>query len=225
MVLDKSTLEEVKKLLSEMKGSVKLMFFVTEGESCQYCNVIEELLSEISGASNGNIVVEKHSFDNEKDLVKEHNVDRAPVIIMIGKNKGTVRFYGIPSGHEFGAFLADIIDASKGDTSEFPDELKAEALKIDKPLRLKVFITPQCPYCPMAVRAAHAIAMINPNVIADAVEAVEFPHWANKYRVRGVPKTVIVDPSDSSETPKLEFEGAYPPDVMIAKILGEVLGY
>jgi predicted DsbA family dithiol-disulfide isomerase len=43
------------------------------------------------------------------------------------------------------------------------------------------------------VRLAHKLAMENDLVRADMVEATEFPHLANKYRVRGVPLTVVND--------------------------------
>jgi predicted DsbA family dithiol-disulfide isomerase len=41
------------------------------------------------------------------------------------------------------------------------------------------------------VRLAHQAAIENELITADAVEVSEFPHLAQKYRVMGVPKTVI----------------------------------
>ena len=37
------------------------------------------------------------------------------------------------------------------------------------------------------------MAIASPHVIADVVEVSEFPELANRYSVRGVPKTVIND--------------------------------
>lgn len=37
------------------------------------------------------------------------------------------------------------------------------------------------------------MAIANPRVVADVVEVSEFPDLANRYAVRGVPKTVIND--------------------------------
>ena len=48
-------------------------------------------------------------------------------------------------------------------------------------------------------------------VRADMVEAIEFPHLANKYQVFGVPRTVIND--------KVHQEGAVPEPVLLAKLL------
>ena len=55
------------------------------------------------------------------------------------------------------------------------------------------------------------MAMENPHVRADVVEASEFPHLVQKYQVMGVPKTVI------NET--VEVGGAVPEP----RFLGEVM--
>ena len=41
------------------------------------------------------------------------------------------------------------------------------------------------------VRTAHRLAYVNKNIIADMVESSEFMYLVNKYRVGGVPHTVI----------------------------------
>jgi hypothetical protein len=45
------------------------------------------------------------------------------------------------------------------------------------------------------VRLAHQIAVENDLVTADMVEASEFPHLAQRYAVRGVPRTVVNETS------------------------------
>ncbi len=210
-LLDENTKAEIKELFKGIEQPVKLVYFYKDND-CPYCSQIGELVDELASLS-PKLNAEKHNL-NEKEIAKRYGIDRAPVIIVEGKNKGKIRFFGIPSGHEFGPFLMTIIDASRGDTDELPKELKDMIKMIDFPVRLLVFITPQCPYCPLSVRLAHLMALFNENVIADAVEAVEYGAWATKYAVRGVPKTVVND--------KLEFEGAHPPDIVITKILREL---
>ena len=58
---------------------------------------------------------------------------------------------------------------------------------------------------------AHALAMVNPNVTAEVVEAEEFPDLARRYRVMSVPKTVINDAA--------EFVGAVPEEAFLNAIL------
>lgn len=63
----------------------------------------------------------------------------------------------------------------------------------------------------MAAGLAHAIAVENPHVVADAIEAQEFPDLAARYQVMGVPKTVVND--------TVEFVGAVPEDEFVAHVL------
>ncbi len=53
--------------------------------------------------------------------------------------------------------------------------------------------------------------MENPNVVADAIEAQEFPELAQRYAVMGVPKTVV----DDTE----EFVGALPEEEFVATVV------
>jgi thioredoxin-related protein len=55
------------------------------------------------------------------------------------------------------------------------------------------------------------MAFANPNITAFAVEATEFPDLARKYRVNGVPKTVVND--------QVEILGGIPQDEFIAQAL------
>ncbi len=57
---------------------------------------------------------------------------------------------------------------------------------------------------------AHSAAIASDKIRADMVESIEFPHLAAKYRVYGVPKTVL------NETVSLE--GAAPEKLFMAKV-------
>ena len=55
------------------------------------------------------------------------------------------------------------------------------------------------------------MAAANPNITADAIEATEFMDLSRKYRVTGVPKTVVND--------QIEILGGIPQDDFIAQAL------
>jgi hypothetical protein len=57
------------------------------------------------------------------------------------------------------------------------------------------------------------MAFANPHITAYAVEATEFPDLARRYRVTGVPKTVV------NET--VEILGGLPEPDFVAQALGE----
>ncbi len=58
---------------------------------------------------------------------------------------------------------------------------------------------------------AHKLAMASELVTADMVEAMEFPHLANKYDVYGVPRTVINE--------VIHIEGAVPEDMLMEELM------
>lgn len=61
---------------------------------------------------------------------------------------------------------------------------------------------------------AHKLAMENSNIRATVVEATEFPHLSQKYKVMAVPKTVVND--------TIEFTGALPEDRFVAEVMKAV---
>lgn len=203
---------QLKDILSEMEGKVKLLFFENK-DNCDYCSTIEQLLSELTEVTDM-VVFEKYDADSEK--AKEYSIEISPAIVLLtpdGVDKG-VRFYGIPSGHEFGTLLQDIISFSKGAKPNLSPESIERLKTIEKPIDIKVFVTPTCPYCPRAVITAHNIAMANENVVASMIEANEFPDLSMKFGVSSVPQIVIND--------EVIFVGAYPEKQFIDEVFKAV---
>ena len=55
------------------------------------------------------------------------------------------------------------------------------------------------------------MALFNPNITAYAVDATEFPDLVRRYRVSGVPKTVVNE--------EIEILGALPSDAFVQQAL------
>ena len=204
-ILNEDVLKQIKEKMSELKDPVKILYFKPD-KDCDHCSQIEEILKEVCSIDD-KISVETHSEKDEK--AKEYEIDITPAIVVEGKEKRFVRYFGMPSGYEFATFITDIVDVSKNET-HLPQEIADEVKKIDFPLRMMVFVTPTCPYCPGAVKLAHDFALLNPNIKGDMISAVEFRELSEKHGVMGVPKTVLNE--------KVSLEGAYPADVILKKI-------
>ena len=87
--------------------------------------------------------------------------------------------------------------------------------KIDKPVDIKVFVTPSCPYSPIVVRAAHRFAIENQNIRAQMIESMEFDELTEKYKVMGVPKTIIND--------SMQFDGTLNDELFAQKVSDSVV--
>ncbi|MFW6120713.1 MAG: protein disulfide oxidoreductase [Petrotogales bacterium] len=211
-LLNKDVRKQVEDILLNMEGEVKLLLFVKD-KDCDYCDTVDSLLSELTEVGE-KVSFEKHNIDDE--IAKDHGINDAPAIVLLtpdGKDKG-VRFYGIPSGHEFGTLLQDIVSFSKGAISGISEDSQKKIKDIDKDIDIKVFITPTCPYCPKAVVTAHNIAMINDKITASMIEANEFQELSKKHGVSSVPHIVIND--------RVDFVGAYPEEQFVDEVLKAV---
>lgn len=190
MFLKESDQKFVREVFSRLNNPVKILNF-TQTLECQYCRETRELLEEITALSD-KLSLEVYNFQIDHSLAERYGVDKIPATILFAENEphSRIKFYGIPAGYEFTALLEDIVDISNNKTDLSP-EIVTDLKKVTWPVHIQVFSTPTCPYCPAAVRIAHRFALFNENIRADMIEAIEFPHLAQKYNVRGVPRSII----------------------------------
>ena len=85
--------------------------------------------------------MEVYNFQLDKAQVAQYGVDKIPATAVVGAKDYGIRFYGIPLGYEFGAFLSAIQDVSRGTTDLAPESRTALA-ELAQPVRLQVFSTP-----------------------------------------------------------------------------------
>ncbi len=198
-LLNEAIRKEVRSALAELKEPVVLKMF-TQAFECMYCKETRELVEEVAALSD-KVSVEVYDFVKDSDVAQQYGIDKIPAIAVVGRRDYGVRLYGIPAGYEFGTLIEDIRLVSAGESGLSP-ETRATVAKLTRPIRIQVFITPTCPYCPRAVILAHQLAVESDLITADMVEVTEFPHLGQKYDVMGVPRTVI------DET--IHIEGAVP---------------
>jgi glutaredoxin-like protein len=227
---DRSTVQNL--LARELVEDVELLLFTCgrvntlgperyDGQSSAETRELLEQVVELSDR----LHLTTYDLAQDESTALRYNVAAAPTVIVRRREPATdadggeprsgtnVRFVGLPGGYEFSTLIADIVDVSQSRT-----DLSAHALgvvqAIDVPVLIQVFVTPSCPYCPRAVRLAHHLAMANPLIVAEAVEANEFQDLSERYGVRTVPKTVI--------NGRIEFVGSLPEANMLEALLEAV---
>ena len=210
-MLSEKDAQQIKEMFSQnLKGKVTIVYLGTNDKgTCQYCDVVEELLGEVSALSD---LVQVEIHKDDKEIEEKYGFERTPAIAVInedGKDYG-VRYYGIPSGYEFSTLLEDLFMVSTGE-SGLSQKTIEQLEKIDKPVNIKVFVTPSCPYCPKAVLMSHKFAMVNDNIVGEGVEATEFPILSNANSVEAVPHIVVNDSHS--------FVGALPEVEYLAEVL------
>lgn len=201
----------------ELKHPVRLDLFVRPTlkilipgrPPSDFSDAAKELLEEVAALS-PLLELAVHDFDSETHLAAEMGVMDVPGIVVSGRARGKVRYLGAPLGYEFSTFLQDLINVSQGSTDLSPRTRKALA-ELEHDVRIQVFVTPTCPYCPGPALMAHKMAIESEHVIADVVEVNEFPELGQKFAVQGVPKIVFND--------DVSLVGAHPEDSFLKAVL------
>jgi glutaredoxin-like protein len=207
-ILSDENRDDVREVFEQLDREITAHVFTAD--NCEYCDETVELNEELAELTEL-YTVEIHDMDSE--AAEEWNAtkyDNAPVTVLTDGEIRGVRYYGIPSGQEFGAYVRDIVAVSTGE-SGLDEDIKAELAEIDEPVNIKVFVTLTCPHCPQAVETAHKFAIENPNITSEMVESQEFMDVAQQFGVRGVPQVNINDEAG-------EFTGAQPPQQFLEQV-------
>lgn len=200
---------QLKEVFTGMVNEVTIALFTKEGE-CYSCEETAGFMGELEELSD-KIHLKKYDLVKDSGLAKVYNVQMTPSIVLLdskGDYKG-IKFNGIPAGHEINSFIPTLLEVS-GAVSEVPEKLRKQVDRISKPVNIKVFVTLGCPHCAGAVQTAHKLALMNPNIDAEMVEAETFGDLSDKFNVSSVPKIVIND--------TYEFVGNQPIDVFLQEI-------
>ena len=189
-LFDDNIRKQLAQILDSMKDNVHLLFFSQEIE-CESCQDAHSFVEEISSI-NPKMKLTRYNLVKDAEKAAEYRIDKVPAVVMLDKDdKDTnIRFFGIPGGYEINSFLGALIEVS-GERQELPQDLLDRIKKIDKDIHIQVFVTLSCPHCPGAVITAHRLALENPKIKADMIEANTFVPMSIKYNVSGVPKIVI----------------------------------
>lgn len=119
-------------------------------------------------------------------------LSHAPTLLFqeAGSERSNIRFLGIPSGYEFTTLLETLSLLGRGQ-SDLGERSREALATLQAPVRMQTFVTPTCPYCPKAVLTAFKFAYHNPQVVAEGIEASEFPMLSRRFKISGVPDTII----------------------------------
>lgn len=189
-LFDEETTEELRKIFSSFKRPLKDILIIdsvgdpdTTGK-CRTCSEAKLLAEELQRVSDGKLQFE--ILDSSRGKI--YRPRYLPAFIYDTK-KRNIRYYGIPSGQEFAPFIHIHMHILEG--IHLPSNIVEELESIEIPLHIKVFVTPECPYCPLVVDFLNQVGLVNDNFIVETIEAFEHPFEADKYMVHYVPYVAI----------------------------------
>jgi alkyl hydroperoxide reductase subunit AhpF len=131
---------QLKDEFAQLVNPVRLAVFsqaLADPESEQVRRLLEELV-----AIDPRLSLESWNFVLDKEKVEALGIARTPAIAVMGAEKDYgIRFYGLPSGYEFGSLVEAILDVSRGD-SGLSEETRAGLKDLARPVHVQVFSTP-----------------------------------------------------------------------------------
>jgi glutaredoxin-like protein len=211
-LLSEQDRQTVRGHLAVIEEPVRLLFFTQTFGAPESVRVAKQVLDEIVSLCD-QLILEEVNFVLERDRARQYGIDQIPAtVLMKGDQDTRIRFLGAPAGYEFMSLIEAVILAGTSDSGLSPESRALVAQHVTEPLDIQVFVTPTCPHCPRAVTLAHRLAIESPLITASCVEATEFMDLSRRYRVTGVPKTIV--------NGSIEILGALPEDQFVRTVIG-----
>ena len=139
-ILRDEVVRQVREAFTHLAGPVRLAVF-TQTLADPESEHVKDLIAEVAGLDS-RISVEEVNFVLDTAKVEELGIRRTPAIAIMGPDRDYgIRFYGQPSGYEFGTLIQAILDVSTGDSALSAATRKALA-ELTRPLHIQVFSTP-----------------------------------------------------------------------------------
>jgi glutaredoxin-like protein len=206
-MLSDNDANEVRKIFGALVRDVHVKVYTRKLE-CPTCQDTETILKELDQLSD-RLIVTFLNPETDREEAEMDGVDVAPVIVVSDGSHSRIKFMGTPSGYEFSSLLTVIVDAGGEE-----EPLAAESVEfldgLEEDLKVQVFVTPTCPHCPSAAVLACRMARYSDKVAAEVIEANEFGELSRRFRVQGVPRTVI--------NGKFFAEGALPESMVVSAL-------
>jgi alkyl hydroperoxide reductase subunit AhpF len=132
--------QEVRRAFAALRDPVTLVVFSQSLAAAELCAENERLVREVAALSD-TITVEILNLAIDREQAERYGVDRVPAIVVEGARNYGIRFYGVPTGYEFGNLVEAIVLASTGEPA-LSAETKATLAGLTADVDIKVFSTP-----------------------------------------------------------------------------------
>jgi alkyl hydroperoxide reductase subunit AhpF len=132
--------QEVRRIFERLRDPIKLVVFSQSLAAPELCAENEQLVREVAALSD-QITVEVLNPAIDREQAERYRVDRVPAIVVEGARDYGIRFYGVPTGYEFGNLVDAIVLASTGEPG-LSEETRSTLAGLTADVDIKVFSTP-----------------------------------------------------------------------------------
>jgi alkyl hydroperoxide reductase subunit F len=176
-MLDPAIAQQLKTHLEKVTRPVQLVASLDDSRKSAE---LKDLLDEIASMSDEITVVE--ADDDER---------RPSFAIVRAGTDVSVRFAGIPMGHEFTSLVLALLQVGGYPPKASPETIEA-IQELDAEYRFETFFSLSCQNCPDVVQALNLMSVVNPKVSHVAIDGALFQDEVEARGVMAVP-TVFLD--------------------------------
>lgn len=101
-------------------------------------------------------------------------------------------FHGIPGGKEINAFIIAIYNLA-GPGQDLSEGTRKKIQKLKRAVNVKICVSLGCHHCSGLVASCQRIAMLNPLIEAEMIDANLYPELVEKYHIERVPFMIVND--------------------------------
>ena len=175
-MLDTNLKAQLKTYLEKVTQPFEIVASLGDGEKSQE---MLELLEEITSLS------DKITLRTDGDDVRRPSF----ALNRIGGNI-SLRFAGIPMGHEFTSLVLALLQVG-GHPSKTAPEIIEQIRNLDGEYRFETYFSLSCQNCPDVVQALNLMAVLNPNIHHVAIDGALFQEEVTIRQVMSVPSIYL----------------------------------
>ncbi len=143
-MLNDDITRQVTEFFQQLQEPVEVLYFGRK-DDCDYCDDTRLLLEELVETSD-KLALNTYDLDDDAGLAEQYRVDKAPGIVIAGRDGDQIldygiRYSGIPAGSEFSSLINTMVLVSSRDSGLDPQTRQVLA-GLKKPVHLQVFVTP-----------------------------------------------------------------------------------
>jgi thioredoxin reductase (NADPH) len=176
-------LRQLRTTFAQMPNDIPMLLFADKGRDDVFAQANRQVIRAFRQLTD-KISLREYGLDH--DLARQMEVTLAPTLV-IAPDTYRIRWVGAPMGEETRTLLELLLLVGSGRSNASEQSLKV-LRKIDTPRRIKVFVSPTCPYCPQqAVNAAKAVVAAPEFVSLEIIDIQCRPDIAEQYSAHSVP--------------------------------------
>ncbi|MDY0107505.1 MAG: alkyl hydroperoxide reductase subunit F, partial [Giesbergeria sp.] len=173
-MLDDTLKTQLKAYLERLQRPVQLVATLDDSATS---NEVRELLEDIRAQSDKVSVVE----DNDAAGV------RKPSFLITSPGTDiSVRFAGVPLGHEFTSLVLALLQVGGHPSKEAADLLE-QVKGLDGDFHFETYYSLSCHNCPDVVQALNLMSVLNPRITHTAIDGGVFQNEIEAREIMGVP--------------------------------------